>query len=98
MGSRIKLKYTRAMITAALTGELDNVEFKEHEVFGLNMPTSCPDVPSEILDPKNTWEDKAAYDKKAQHLAEAFVANFEEFASYANDEIMAASPRTEVNA
>ncbi|MCO4805804.1 MAG: phosphoenolpyruvate carboxykinase (ATP) [Flavobacteriales bacterium] len=98
VGSRIKLKYTRAMITAALTGELDNVEFKEHEVFGLNMPTSCPDVPSEILDPKNTWEDKAAYDKKAQHLAEAFVANFEEFASYANDEIMAASPRTEVNA
>ena len=98
VGSRIKLKYTRAMITAALTGGLDNVDYKEHEVFGLNMPTACPDVPAEILDPKNTWEDKGAYDKKAQHLAEAFVTNFEEFSSYANDEIMAASPRTRVNA
>ncbi|GAB5538326.1 MAG: phosphoenolpyruvate carboxykinase (ATP) [Salibacteraceae bacterium] len=93
VGSRIKLAYTRAMITAALTGKLDRVEYKEHEIFGLNMPISCPDVPSEILDPKNTWEDQAGYDKKAIHLAEAFVKNFQEFESFANEEIMAAAPK-----
>jgi len=92
VGSRIKLPYTRAMITAALNGALDNVEYVTHEVFGLNMPTSCPDVPSEILNPKHTWEDKSAYDQKANNLAEAFVKNFSEFESFANDEIMAAAP------
>jgi phosphoenolpyruvate carboxykinase (ATP) len=68
------------------------VEYVTHEVFGLNMPTSCPDVPSEILNPKHTWEDKSAYDQKANNLAEAFVKNFSEFESFANDEIMAAAP------
>lgn len=92
-GERIKLKYTRAMITAALTGQLDNVETKQHDIFGLNMPVSCPDVPSEILDPRNTWADKAAYDKKANHLAEEFVKNFEVFADNANEEILAAAPK-----
>ena len=98
VGSRIKLPYTRAMITAALSSELDNVEYKKHEVFGLMMPTSCPNVPSEILDPKNTWEDKVGYDQKANHLAESFVKNFEAFADNANEEILAAAPRTRVNA
>ncbi len=97
-GSRIKLRYTRAMITAALTGQLDSVDYQEHEVFGLNMPTSCPDVPSEILDPQNTWTDKSAYDKKASHLAGAFIKNFTQFSSYANEEIMAAAPRVTENA
>lgn len=97
-GSRIKLPYTRAMITAALTGKLDNVDYKEHEVFGLHMPTSCPDVPSEILDPRNTWSDKNAYDQKASSLAASFVKNFEKFASFANEETMAAAPRVSVNA
>ncbi|NQV52742.1 MAG: phosphoenolpyruvate carboxykinase (ATP) [Flavobacteriales bacterium] len=92
VGSRIKLKYTRAMITAALTGQLNDVDYKEHEVFGLNMPTSCPDVPAAILDPRNTWTDQSAYDKKANTLANAFVKNFEIFASDASDEIMAAAP------
>ena len=81
------------MITAALNNELENVEYKTHEVFGLDMPLSCPNVPSEILSPKNTWEDKAAYDKKAYHLAEQFVKNFEQFAENANDEILAAAPK-----
>ncbi|MEX2597369.1 MAG: phosphoenolpyruvate carboxykinase (ATP) [Salibacteraceae bacterium] len=97
VGSRIKLKYTRAMITAALKGELNNVEFTSHEVFGLNMPTSCPDVPSEILNPRNTWADKPAYDKKANKLAASFVKNFESFASDASEEIMAAAPRLAQN-
>ena len=92
-GERMKLKFTRAMITAALEGKLDNVEFKTHEVFGLAMPTSCPDVPTELLDPKSTWKDGSAYDAKANELAEKFVANFEKFKEFANEEIMAASPK-----
>jgi phosphoenolpyruvate carboxykinase (ATP) len=57
------------------------------------MPESCPDVPSEILDPRNTWADKAAYDKKAGELAAKFVANFEKYSDFANGEILAAAPR-----
>ncbi len=91
-GDRIKLKYTRAMITAALEGKLDNVTYETHEVFGLAMPTACPDVPAELLNPRNTWKDKAAYDVKASELAEKFVANFESFKEFANEEIMNASP------
>lgn len=93
VGSRIKLKYTRAMITAALTGKLENVDYVTHEIFGLAMPTICEDVPSEILNPKNTWENKAAYDKKANTLAEAFVNNFKKFEEDANEEIMNAAPK-----
>jgi phosphoenolpyruvate carboxykinase (ATP) len=96
VGARIKLKYTRAMITAALNGKLDGLEYREHVIFGLNMPTTCDDVPSEILSPRNTWTDKEAYDKKASSLAESFVKNFEKFSTYASDEIMAAAPRTSV--
>jgi phosphoenolpyruvate carboxykinase (ATP) len=92
-GERMKLKYTRAMITAALEGKLDNVAFKTHEIFGLAMPTSCPDVPAELLDPRSTWKDGAAYDAKASELAEKFVNNFEKFKEFANEEIMAASPK-----
>jgi len=92
-GERMKLRYTRAMITAALEGKLDDVTFKTHEVFGLAMPTSCPDVPTELLDPKSTWKDGAAYDAKANELAEKFVANFDKFKEYANEEIMAAAPK-----
>jgi phosphoenolpyruvate carboxykinase (ATP) len=97
-GDRIKLRYTRAMITAALEGKLDDVAYETHEVFGLAMPTSCPDVPAELLNPRNTWADKNAYDTKANELAEKFVNNFEKFKEFANDEIMAASPKTRANA
>lgn len=93
VGSRIKLKYTRAMITAALTGKLDEVGYTTHDVFGLAMPNECENVPTEILHPKNTWEDKAAYDTKANHLANEFVKNFKQFESAANEEIMAAAPK-----
>ncbi len=91
-GSRMKLKYTRAMITAALNGELDNVGFEVHEVFGLAKPQSCPNVPAEILNPRNTWADKAAYDAKAQELAKSFKKNFEKFEEFANEEILAGAP------
>lgn len=97
-GERIKLRYTRAMITAALTGKLNNVAYETHPIFGLAMPTSCEDVPAEILNPRNTWQDKTAYDHKANELAAAFVKNFEKFADFANEEIMAAAPKVSVNA
>ncbi len=93
VGNRISLKYTRAMITAALNNQLNNVEYITHKVFGLNMPTSCPDVPSEILSPKNTWVDKSAYDEKANKLASAFNENFLQFSDHANDEILNAAPK-----
>ncbi|MDG1261990.1 MAG: phosphoenolpyruvate carboxykinase (ATP) [Flavobacteriales bacterium] len=93
VGSRMKLSYTRSMITAALEGKLDNVSFQEHNVFGLQMPTTCPDVPTEILSPRNTWSDKDAYDAKANDLAKKFVANFEQFSDFANEEILSAAPK-----
>ena len=92
-GERIKLRFTRAMITAALEGKLDNVDYTEHAVFGLQMPTSCDNVPDEILDPRNTWSDKDAYDTKAVVLAQKFIDNFDEYSDFANEEIMAAAPK-----
>ena len=73
---RMKLKYTRAMVTAALAGELDNVEYELDPIFNVNIPKSCPNVPSEILNPKNIWEDKAAYEASARNLAKKFADNF----------------------
>ena len=92
-GERMSLKITRALITAALTGELNDVNYETHEVFGLSYPTHCPNVPDGVLSPRDTWEDKAAYDKKANELASKFVNNFKKFADNANDDIMAASPK-----
>lgn len=92
-GSRMKLKYTRAMITEALAGNLENVEFKTHEIFGLAVPQSCENVPDEVLNPRATWKDKEAYDKKASHLAKSFQDNFKKFEDYANEEIMNGSPK-----
>ncbi|WP_269224059.1 phosphoenolpyruvate carboxykinase (ATP) [Flavobacterium sp. IMCC34518] len=91
-GSRMKLKYTRAMITAALNGELDTVAFVNHDVFGIAIPQVCPEVPIEILNPRNTWEDKELYDKKASELAQKFEDNFAKFKEFANAEILAGAP------
>jgi phosphoenolpyruvate carboxykinase (ATP) len=96
VGKRISLKYTRAMITAILNGELEDAEYNTHEVFGLQMPTACPNVPSEILSPKNTWTDKDAYNSKANELADAFNKNFTQFAENANDEILDAAPKSTI--
>lgn len=93
VGSRIKLSYTRALITAALSGELALAKFQAIPVFGLNVPVSCPGVPSEILIPRNAWKDKEAYDARLNFLAEAFVKNFDKYAEFANKEIMDAAPR-----
>ncbi len=97
VGSRMKLSFTRRMITAALNGELNNVAYENHPVFGIAMPTTCPEVPVEILNPRNTWADKDAYDQKANHLAELFVKNFKLYEDGVSEEILAAAPKTAVN-
>lgn len=97
VGERIKLKFTRAMITAALEGKLNNVEYNTHPIFGLDMPVSCEGVPTEILEPKNTWSDKNAYDDKANILAEKFVANFKKYEAETNAEILSAAPKVGAN-
>jgi phosphoenolpyruvate carboxykinase (ATP) len=93
IGSRMKLKFTRAMITAALEGKLNNVEFETHPVFGMAIPKSCPDVPTEVLNPRNTWADKNAYDEKAKYLASLFIRNFEKYAAGVKEEILSAAPK-----
>ncbi len=93
IGHRMKLPYTRAMITAALEGKLDQVEFEAHPVFGMLMPTSCPDVPAEILNPRNTWADKDSYDSKAKALGAEFINNFKKYANGVSEEILAAAPK-----
>jgi phosphoenolpyruvate carboxykinase (ATP) len=92
-GTRMKLSNTRATITAALTGQLDNVTFEKLPVFDLEFPTSCPGVPAEILNPRTTWKDQANYDKTASNLAEQFVKNFDQYASETSADILAAAPK-----
>jgi phosphoenolpyruvate carboxykinase (ATP) len=92
-GKRMKLGYTRAMVTAALNGSLEKVKFETLPVFGLSIPVSCPEVPAEILNPRNTWKSKDAYDAKAAQLAASFVKNFEQYANAANAEILDAAPK-----
>jgi len=95
VGKRMKLAYTRAMVNAAIGGQLDGVGFTPDPIFHVEVPASVPGVPSEILDPRNTWADKAAYIAKANELARKFRDNFEKFATTATPEILAAAPRTE---
>jgi phosphoenolpyruvate carboxykinase (ATP) len=92
-GSRMRLAHTRAMITAALEGALDEVEYEFHPVFGMAVPTSCPGVPSNLLNPRSTWPDKMAYDEMADQLAGWFTRNFEKYAGDIPEEILAASPK-----
>jgi len=92
-GRRMKLCYTRAMITAALNGELDKLEYEIHPVFGMAIPKTCPNVPTEILNPENTWADKKAYNQKAKYLAGLFLKNFEKYAAGVSKEIIEAAPK-----
>ncbi len=92
-GSRIKLKYTRAIIDAIHNGDFDNVETVTDAAFGFEVPLSCPDVPSEVLVPKNTWEDKAGFDETKEKLVGLFQNNFKKFEAGVNPEIIAAGPK-----
>ncbi len=94
IGTRMKLTYTRAMITAVMEGKFNDVTFEKHPIFGMDMPVSCPNVPSEVLNPRNTWSDKSAYDEKAIDLAKQFIKNFEKYASGVTQEILDAAPKT----
>ena len=92
-GKRMKLGYTRALIAAALEGKLTDIKFIEDPVFGLLMPETCPGVPSEILNPRNTWSDKNKYDLKTNELAKAFLDNFRQFEDFANGEMRKSIPK-----
>ncbi len=91
-GKRMKLSYTRAMVTAALNGDIEKSEFVTDPTFGVKVPTSIPGVPSELLIPANTWEDKAAYEAKAKELAKSFVENFKKY-THMSAEVVAAGPK-----
>jgi phosphoenolpyruvate carboxykinase (ATP) len=92
-GNRMKLKYTRAMITAALESKLDNAEYETHPVFGMAIPKDCPGMPKEVLNPRSTWADAVAYDEKAKYLAGLFIKNFEKYAAGVSEEIISAAPK-----
>ena len=92
-GFRMKLSYTRSMITAVLGNQLSAVTFEKDPVFGLAIPKEVPGVPTELLNPRNTWSDKSAYDAKANDLATRFINNFTQYEAFANTEIKQAAPK-----
>ena len=92
-GARIKLKFTRAIVNAILDGSIKKAEFATLPIFGLQMPTTCPGVPAELLNPRNAWEDKDAYDKTLQRLAELFKKNDEKFEGLLPEAILNAGPK-----
>jgi phosphoenolpyruvate carboxykinase (ATP) len=92
IGKRIKLDFTRAMITAALNGELDDVKYTTTPFFQLQVPVICPGVPAEMLNPKTTWPNMKLYDEKAIALATDFINNFDKYASGVSAEVLAAAP------
>ncbi|WP_312580189.1 phosphoenolpyruvate carboxykinase (ATP) [Clostridium sp.] len=85
VGKRMNLTYTRAMVKAALNGQLKNIDFEEHEIFKVLVPKEVPNVPGEILNPKNTWTNKEEYDIKAKELAKKFNDNFQKFKEVSDD-------------
>ena len=95
IGTRMKLKYTRAMIAAAMTGELEAANkdnYHIHSVFKVQQPRVCPNVPTEVLSPRQTWNNDQGYYNTADKLARSFRKNFKKFEDYANDEILAGAP------
>jgi len=93
VGHRMKIGYTRAMVNAVLEGALEKVDYVTDPIFGLKIPQSCPNVPEEVLNPKNTWEDKAAYDAQAKKLAAMFNENFKQFEDQVSDEVKNTAPK-----
>jgi phosphoenolpyruvate carboxykinase (ATP) len=93
VGSRMSIAHTRAMVNAALAGRLDDVPTRVDPNFGLEVPTTCPDVPPEVLDPEQTWSDKGAYQSKARELAGRFHQNFKQFEEDAPPEVVAVGPK-----
>ena len=95
VGKRMKISYTRAMIRAILSGSLAQIETAPDPIFGVNVPVSCPEVPSEVLQPRNTWEDKDAYDARARDLARRFNENFKKYEAGVSDAVRAVAPKAD---
>jgi phosphoenolpyruvate carboxykinase (ATP) len=92
VGRRMEIAHTRAMIRAALSGALDRVAYEKDPIFNLEIPKSCPDVPSSVLRPRDTWVDGAAYDAQARKLARMFRDNFKIFEASVDADVLAAGP------
>jgi phosphoenolpyruvate carboxykinase (ATP) len=93
VGKRMKIGYTRTMIRAVLSGALDSVAYDRDPVFNLDVPATCPDVPNEVLKPRNTWRNGADYDQQAARVAAMFVENFKAFEDGVSADVRAAGPR-----
>ena len=93
VGKRISIKYTRALLNAALTGKLDNVQYRHDPVFGYEVPTSCPEVPAEVLDPASSWKDRSEHEAKYKQLAQKFIDNFAKYADQTPKEVTEAGPK-----
>jgi phosphoenolpyruvate carboxykinase (ATP) len=89
----MKIAYTRAMIQAALSGQLESAAYETDPMFRLDVPAACPGVPAEVLRPRHTWKDGAAYDEQARRLAHMFSENFRAFEEDASPDVKAAGPR-----
>jgi phosphoenolpyruvate carboxykinase (ATP) len=94
VGERMNITWTRQMVRAALSGVLDDVETKTDPIFGVEVPTHVPDVPTEVLWPRDTWANKDAYDARARQLADMFVENFKQFEGRVSESVRAAAPRS----
>ena len=93
VGNRMKIRYTRAMLNAAMDGDLDNVQYVIDSRFGFEVPVECPNVPAEILQPRNTWEDVSSFDSTADKLATMFNENFARYSAGVSDDVNAAAPQ-----
>jgi len=93
VGKRMKLSLTRAMVTAAIEGQLTDVPYELDPIFNVYIPTQCPNVDSALLKPRNVWQDKEAYDIKARELAQLFNKNFTRFGTSVPEEIIGAGPK-----
>ncbi len=93
VGHRIDIKYTRAMISAALDGKLDSVEYKKSDIFGTQIPVSCPGVPSEVLNPRSAWTDQSDFIATGNKLVDEFHKNFEKYKDFANEDILSGAPK-----
>jgi phosphoenolpyruvate carboxykinase (ATP) len=90
----MKISHTRAMIRAILNGSLAQIETAPDPIFGVNVPVSCPEVPTEVLQPRNTWKDKEAYDRQARDLARRFNENFKKYEAGVSEAVRAVAPKT----
>ncbi|NOT04627.1 MAG: phosphoenolpyruvate carboxykinase (ATP), partial [Anaerolineales bacterium] len=93
VGKRISIKYTRALLNAALTGKLNQVKFTKDPIFGFEVPAECPNVPAEVLNPATSWHDQKEYDRRYKDLAMRFVQNFAKFTDGTPQEVVDAGPK-----